>query len=154
MKKLLTIFLIFIMIFSFTACANDTEKEPNNKEDTQDNNDDDYEDIGKLQDGTYTALGDEWEYGQESSTIVIDEGQMVSVDLKRLTKDGKEVDYDNWTGEEINGKVYPNLKEFRKTMANQIIEQQTYNVDTIAGATTSTKNWKVATKKALKEASK
>ncbi|AST56920.1 FMN-binding protein [Thermoanaerobacterium thermosaccharolyticum] len=39
-------------------------------------------------------------------------------------------------------------------MANEMIKKQTYNVDTIAGATETTTNWKIAVKNALEKAKK
>ncbi|MTI48680.1 FMN-binding protein [Sporosalibacterium faouarense] len=162
MKRFLVFLLVLVMIFSFTACANDnTDDEPDNDNDNvgDDNNgdvsdDEDDENTLTYEDGTYTGMGEKWEHGQESSTVVIEDGQIVSVDLKRLNEDGEEVDYNNWTGEEIDGATYPNLKEYRVTMGDTMVEEQTYDVDTIAGATVSTANWKVATERALNEAVK
>ncbi len=107
---------------------------------------------GMYKDGTYTQKGDEWEHGNEDATVVIADGKMKEVTLRRLDKEGKEVDYEQWTGKEINGKVYPNLKKYREDLAKAMVDQQTYDVDTIAGATVSSDNWKLAAKRALQEA--
>lgn len=117
-----------------------------------DTGDDDEAKNGPYKDGTYEAMGDEWDFGKESATIVIANGEITEVYLKRLTTEGEEVDYELWKGEEIEGKLYPNLKQYKEDMANAMIEAQSYDVDTISGATTSTGNWKIAAQRALEEA--
>ncbi|MEG6614754.1 FMN-binding protein [Pseudoclostridium thermosuccinogenes] len=103
-------------------------------------------------DGTYEGKGDAWEHGSEDATVEIANGRITSIVLRRLDDKGNEVDYEKWTGQEVDGRVYPNLKEYRVEMANRMIEKQTYDVDTISGATVSTKNWKVAVQRALEKA--
>ena len=105
-----------------------------------------------LKDGTYEGTADPWDYGQESATVTIKDGKITDIDLKRLTKDGKEVNYDEWTGAEVDGKARPNLKQFKEDMASKMIEAQSYDVDTIATATVTTGNWKVAVQRALEKA--
>ncbi|MEG6567380.1 FMN-binding protein [Thermoanaerobacterium saccharolyticum] len=107
-------------------------------------------------DGTYTGAGPKWSEGSEDATVVIKNGKITSITLRRLDKSGKEINYDKWTGQKDpkTGKVYPNLKKFRVDMANEMIKKQTYNVDTIAGATETTTNWKIAVKNALEKAKK
>jgi uncharacterized protein with FMN-binding domain len=110
---------------------------------------------GQYKDGTYSAKGDPWENGQEEALVTVKGGKISDVTLKRLNKDGKtEVDYNLFDGKVHNGKTYPNLKEFRVTMAKNMIDKQSTQVDTIAGATTSTKNWKIAAQRALDQAKK
>lgn len=105
-------------------------------------------------DGVYDGAGDKWEYGDENATVEIADGKIKSVILRRLTTEGKEVNYDEWAGQEKEGKVYPNLKQFRIDMADRMIEKQTYDVDTISGATVSCNNWKLAAQRALEKAKK
>lgn len=144
------------------ACAPAEEDDQDNGNgNIGDNNGDDYTadddgdtNEGAYVDGNYEAMGDQWDNGQESATIVIADGEITEVYLKRLTTDGEEVDYELWKGEEIDGKLYPNLKQFKEDMANAMIEAQSYDVDIIAGATTSTTNWKLAAQRALEEAGK
>ncbi|WP_054749827.1 FMN-binding protein [Ruminiclostridium josui] len=110
---------------------------------------------GSYKDGTYSAKGDPWENGQEEAIVTVKDGKITDVSLKRLTKDGKsEVDYSLFDGKVHDGKQYPNLKEFKETMAKNMVEKQSAQVDTIAGATTTTKNWSIAAQKALDKAKK
>ncbi|WP_058486707.1 FMN-binding protein [Defluviitalea phaphyphila] len=169
MKKYISfIIAIIIMKLSLFGCANNNE-ESNQENDNvtqnegstiSDNDDEDNMDtveepqtMGPWEDGTYTATGDPWEYGSEDATVTISGGKIVEVTLRRLDSSGNEVNYDEWTGEEIDGKTYPNLKQYRIDMANEMIREQTYDVDTISGATVSTANWKEAVRRALEKAS-
>lgn len=106
----------------------------------------------KYKDGTYTTKGDPWQFGQEQAIVSIKNGKISDIVLKRLNKDGTEVNYDDWVGQTINSKVYPNLKKYRIDMAKRMIDKQSYEVDTISGATVSTKNWTVAVQRALDQA--
>nr|WP_286672874.1 FMN-binding protein [Anaeromonas gelatinilytica] len=73
--------------------------------------------------------------------------------LRKLDNDSKEIDYDNWTGKEVDGQTFPNLMDYRKTMEEEMIEKQTYDIDSISGATITTENWIESVKLALEEAS-
>jgi len=130
----------------------DSRKMDTNKSTNDTTNNDVIPSSTKYQDGTYTEKGDAWEHGNEEAMVVISDGKIKEVTLRRLDKEGKEVDYEQWTGKEINGKVYPDLKKAREDMANAIVDKQTYDVDSISGATVSSENWKLATKRALEEA--
>lgn len=133
----------------------DNNGDTNNGDDYTDDDDGDGDtNEGAYADGNYEAFGDQWDHGQESATVVIADGEITEVYLKRLTTDGEEVDYELWKGEEIDGKLYPNLKQFKEDMATSMIEAQSYDVDIISGATTSTENWKLAAQRALEEAAK
>lgn len=149
-KKNTTVILLIFLLFLIAACgpATDNEKDEDLSSGSQEGNDNDK----PYEDGTYTGKGETWEYGSEDATVTIVSGNIDEIILRRLDNGGKEVDYDNWTGEEIDGKTYPNLKEYRKTLADKMIEEQTYDVDSIAGATVSSDNWKLAVKRALEEA--
>lgn len=105
-------------------------------------------------DGTYDGKADKWEYGAEDATVVIEKNQIKSITLRRLTTEGAEVNYDDWAGQTKDGKTYPNLKQYRVDMAQKMLDKQTYDVDTITGATTSTKNWKISVQRALEKAKK
>lgn len=110
---------------------------------------------GSYKDGTYSGKGDPWENGQEEARVTVKDGKITDVSLKRLTKDGKsEVDYSLFDGKVHNGKQYPNLKEFKVTMEKKMVEKQSAKVDTIASATTTTKNWTIAAQRALDQAKK
>ncbi len=104
-------------------------------------------------DGTYTGSAPAWEYGSETAEVTIKNGKITSVILKRLDTSGKEVDYEQWTGKEINGTTYPNLKQYREDIARAIIDKQgTQGVDTISGANVTTQNWLTAVEMALQKA--
>ncbi len=109
---------------------------------------------GKLKDGTYDATGETWKYGNENATIDIKDDKITKITLRRLTNENQEVNYEEWTGVEFEGKVRPNLKEFREEMAKRMIDKQTYSVDAIAGATISCDNWMLAVSRALQQAAK
>lgn len=159
MKKALLIVLALVMIFSFAACANNQTPAPTTPEPTPTTpapttpgTDTPGTDKGALKDGTYEGKGDKWQYGDESATVIVSGGKITQVTLRRLTTEGQEVNYEEWTGKEVNGKVQPNLKQFREDLAQAIIAKQSTAVDDIAGATVSSKNWKLAVDRALEQA--
>ena len=158
-----------IIVFSLFGCANNNTNTENNQggTNTTDTGENGGNTIGDtngttdttptdegvaFNDGEYTAQGDKWEHGQEEATVLITEGRIAEVTLRRLDTSGNEVDYDEWTGEEKDGRTYPNLKQIRIDMANEMVEKQTYDVDTVSGATVSAENWKVAAQRALDQA--
>lgn len=101
-------------------------------------------------DGTYTGEGEKREFGYEVSEVTIENGQITDIVLKRMTPDGEEVDYDEWTGEGEDGK--PNLKQFKEDLAEEMVSNQSYEVDAIATATETSEGWKQAVKEALDKA--
>lgn len=108
-------------------------------------------------DGIYTSRGEPWKYGYEDATVIISGNKITNVILRRFDTLGKEVNYDQWTGQEMNevrGERKTNLKQARKEIAKRMVNQQTFEVDTISGATISSINWKLATKRALDQAAK
>lgn len=105
-------------------------------------------------DGTYTGTGEKWEHGSEEAVVTIKGGKITNIDLRRLDKEGKEVDYANWTGQEVNGTTYPNLNQYRKDIAQTMIDRQSADADVITGATVSCQNWIIATQRALEKATK
>ncbi|NLK98727.1 FMN-binding protein [Defluviitalea saccharophila] len=161
MKKYICLVIIMGMLFSLIGCSNNNKTNNQGGTDVTDTTDNGgtttdnttgEPDLANLKDGEYTAQGDKREQGSEEATVVIDGGKITDITLRRLDKQGNEVDYDKWTGEEIDGKTYPNLKQYRIDMANKMIEAQSYDVDTIAGATQSCESWKLAVKRALEQA--
>lgn len=106
----------------------------------------------KYRDGTYTAKADPWQFGQEEATVMIKDDKILDISLRKLDKSGKEVNYDDWAGQIKDGMIYPNMKQYRINMAKDMIKRQTYDVDTISGATTSSNNWRIAVQTALDEA--
>ncbi len=105
-------------------------------------------------DGTYTGKGEDWEHGSEEAVVTIKGGKITNIELRRLDKEGKEIDYANWTGKEVNGTTYPNLNQYRKDVAKTMIDRQSADADVITGATVSCENWIIATQRALEKATK
>ncbi|MGL5152632.1 MAG: FMN-binding protein [Clostridium sp.] len=134
LKKIISLLILSAIPLSFTACGNSTTTSSGYK------------------DGTYTAASDPWDFGSEDATVIIKDGKISDITLRRFDKAGKEVNYDDWQGQTVDGKTYPNLKENRVVIAKNIINNQNTNVDTISGATVTTGNWKIAVDRALQKA--
>jgi len=157
MKRVLYITLLAFLTFSFASCQTD-----NNERDTnfdrqnyrleQNNTEILPNKLVRYRDGVYKGEGSTWKYGKEDATLVINDGRITSVVLRKLDVDGNEVDYDDWVGQEINGNIIPDLKEHRLEMARRILDAQTYNVAPIEGAGLSCESWKLAVKRALEKA--
>ena len=99
-------------------------------------------------DGTYIGESEKREFGYEEAEVTIEGGEITNIVLKRITPEGDEVDYDEWTGEDDR----PNLKQFKEDLAEEMIEKQSYDVDAIATATETSEGWKEAVKNALEQA--
>lgn len=99
-------------------------------------------------DGTYVGQSEKREFGYEEAEVTIVDGQIADIVLKRMTPEGDEVNYDEWTGDDDK----PNLKQFKEDVAKEMLEKQSYEVDTIATATETVEGWKVAVKNALEQA--
>jgi len=124
------VLLVAVMVMALTACGSN---------DTGDTT---------YKDGTYYGEGEHREYGYEAAEVTIEDGKIVNIVLKRMTAEGEEVNYDEWTGENNR----PNLKQIREDLAQEMIDKQTYEVDAIATATQSCEGWKEAVKNALEDA--
>ena len=103
---------------------------------------------GSYKDGTYIGQSEKREFGYEEAEVTVADGKIEDIVLKRMTPEGDEVDYDDWTGETDK----PNLKQFKEDVAEDMLEKQTYEVDTIATATETVTGWKEAVKNALEQA--
>jgi uncharacterized protein with FMN-binding domain len=172
MKNFISLALFMALLVSLIGCgqkqqttppaetktnpASDTKNNTSNQTNTQNNETNNQTNTNtnatNYKDGTYDALGDPWEYGQESAVVTIKGGKMTTIDLKRLDKAGKEVNYEEWTGQTVNNQTRPNLKQFRIDMAKKMLESQATKIDTVAGATVTTANWKIAVDRALAKA--
>lgn len=132
MKRNKIFFLLLTLLFaiSLTACTSD-----------------DSEDV-VYNDGTYYGEGEHREYGYETAEVTIEDGKITNIVLRRMTADGEEVNYEEWTGEDDK----PNLKDIREELAQEMIDKQTYEVDAIATATESCEGWKDAVREALEDA--
>lgn len=177
MKRIAALLLALAVLVSFTACARsnkpgESTKSPSKSEQQSKQTKAESTAANKspsqstatntsfvskieYKDGTYTGKGDPWEYGMEDATVVIKDKKIVDVTLRRLDKEGKaEVDYSLFDGKAHNGKLYPNLLEFKEKMAKEMIKKQKAGVEAISGATKSTTNWTLAAQRALDQAVK
>lgn len=160
MKKHISIILVIILVFSLSACRTITQTPPGTTRGTatapgtQPATTPGTTGVVSYKDGTYDGAGDPWQYGKENATVIINNGKISTITLRRLDTNGVEVNYNDWTGKEVNGQKRPNLKEYREDMAKKMVQAQTYNVDTISGATETTRNWKVSVQRALDKARK
>ncbi|WP_040214283.1 FMN-binding protein [Clostridium polynesiense] len=157
MKNLLSLALVILLSLGAAGCTCGSSNQGNTNTGGNQGNTSGNQGTttsGNYKDGTYTGKGDPWEFGSEEAVVEVKNGKIASINLKRLDKNGTEVNYEDWKGQEVNGKVYPNLKQYRIDMANKMIEKQSSEADTISGATVSTKNWKVAVDRALQQAKK
>jgi len=123
MKKLTMLILALLLVVSLVACSSDSQPTDSQKEVT-------------YNDGEYTAQGPMGQNGYEDAIVVIKDGKIAEVTLRRLDAEGNEVDYERFVGKEIEGKLYPNLKEYRFTMADEMVEKlkqgnKTYDVLTM-----------------------
>lgn len=132
-KLFLALFVIAAMSLTLVACGASDETSG--------------DDVA-YNDGTYYGESEHREHGYEAAEVTIEGGKITNIVLMRMTADGEEVDYEEWTGENDR----PNLKQIREDLAQSMIDNQTYDVDAISTATQSTEAWKDAVKQALEEA--
>lgn len=142
MKKIIIFILILILILSLSACGYRAAKPIPGTTSIAVN----------WKDGTYEGKGDMWKYGNESATVIVSGSKIAQIMLKKFNDKDQEINYEDWTGREFQGQVRPNLKQFREDFAKKIIMKQSTEVDDISGATISSKNWKLAVERALKQA--
>jgi uncharacterized protein with FMN-binding domain len=131
MKRILTIAVVLLLAVSLMACSG-----------------------GKYKAGTYTGEGIHREHGYETADVTVDANKITNIVLHRVNADGTEVNYDEWTGEPVNGKTLPNLKQYRTELAQAMLQQQSTDVNAISGATDSSNGWKQAVQAALDKAKK
>ncbi|MDF2672090.1 MAG: hypothetical protein K0R09_355 [Clostridiales bacterium] len=151
MKKFLALALSVLLILSLSACgAKETPVEDKTPATTTDTT----PDAGQYKDGVYKAEEEKGEYGYEAVEVTVEGGKISKADLKRMNPDGTEVNYEEWVGVAgTDGSIKPNLKQFREDIAASIVEKQsTEGIDTISGATDSTKSWLELVNKALETA--
>ncbi len=131
-KLILSVLVIASLTMLLTACGGSNEPSG----------------VGDYNDGTYVGQSEKREFGYEEAEVTIKDGKIEDIVLKRMTPEGEEVDYDEWTGEDDR----PNLKQFKEDVAKEMLEKQSYEVDTIATATQTVDGWKEAVKNALEQA--
>ncbi len=132
--KVLSVLVIAILLFTLSACGSGSKESGSSD--------------GGLKDGTYTKKSEMTDHGYEEVDVVIKDGKIESVNLKRIGADEKEVNYDEWDG----SADLPNLKDIRVEMSEAMVEKQSADVDSISGATSSGDKWKALVSEALEEA--
>ncbi len=158
MKKLLALALSVLLILSLSACSSkapaEADKTPATTNETTTKTEPTTTDAGQYKDGVYNLDGEKGQFGYNSVEVTVEGGKVSKVVLKRMNPDGTEVNYDEWTGVKgADGSTKPNLKQFREDISSKIVEKQsTDGIDTISGATDSTKAWLELTKKAMDSA--
>jgi uncharacterized protein with FMN-binding domain len=157
MVKISCIPAVLAVLLLFSSCAAGAEDRENIEIKQQNYNTGEdgileKDDDRQYRDGVYEGKGDAWEYGNEAATVVIRDGRITAVALKKYSKDGIEVDYNEWAGQTVNGNTIPNLKQYRLDLAESMLQAQTYRVPSIRGAAISCENWKLAVKRALNKA--
>lgn len=154
MKRILALALSVLLILSLSACGGKETPVEDKTPATTTEKADTAPAAGQYKDGVYKAEEEKGQYGYNAVEITVEGGKISKADLKRLNPDGTEINYDEWTGAAgADGKVLPNLKQFREDISSKIIEQQSAEgIDTISGATQSTKAWTELTTKALETA--
>jgi len=108
-------------------------------------------------DGSYHGDGDAGGWGLADATVDIVGGMISHVSLRRLNSGGIEVDYvaDGYDGSQfVSVGDPPDLLLFKGTFAQTMITANTWNVDTISGATDTCIKWKLAVRRALEKSEK
>lgn len=131
MKKLLVVATVLLLAISLLACSG-----------------------GKYKPGTYAGEGEHREHGYETADVTVDANKITAIVLHRLDENGAEVNYDQWTGATVEGRTYPNLKQYRQDLAQAMLQKQSTDVNSITGATESSLGWKQAVQAALNKAKK
>lgn len=133
MKKVIGIILLTVVITALAACSPQEASNSN----------------GAYKDGTYKAEGDKWDFGYEDATVVIKNSKIEEITLQRIDTEGNEVDYKAY--HEMGG---PDLSKTRNELSESMLKKQTFEVDSLSGATISSENWKIAVERALEKAIK
>lgn len=133
MKKIIISLLTVVMLFSLSSCVKEQE----------------------LKDGYYTAHMDGYDEGhgwQEFVTICVSNGEIVTVEYNAAAETGFIKSWDIAYMRNMNPLqgTYPN--NYTRRYAAQFLEKQSSDIDTITGATSSGKNFKVLTEALLEKA--
>jgi uncharacterized protein with FMN-binding domain len=130
-------------------------------------------------DGTYTGHSDMTPYGRQVATVTISGGRIVGVTLSSVdnnndnyysvkdnpsstinTAGSRRGDATNnpvggvAQGSAILGRTNQDNSDVRKTLADSVIQSQTYNIDISSNNPEAVNNWKTAVKRALEQAQK
>ena len=132
MKKILLLFLNLVLIFTLISCNSNS---PYN-------------------DGLFVGIGDSYSEGNDDCTVTISDGRITDITLRHFDASGKEIDYDEWTGESINGVIKPNLRDYRADFIKEVLDNQTDNIKINNDIPVISNNWKLSLQRALDKAKK
>lgn len=146
MRKLSVSILTAILIVTFTGCSAKNNTPSSTSKNISLKN---AVNSGSFKDGIYDVKHSSTKGGFEEAVVTIENGKIKAVDLKRLDKKQKEVNYNEWDGTKWE---HPNLKKYRIDLGKAIVDKQSPDVDSITGATESSNGWKLAVDEALTKA--
>jgi uncharacterized protein with FMN-binding domain len=154
MRKLSVLILSVVLILAITGCSakNNTSNSKINNTPSNTANKIPSSSTGEpvtYKDGVYDVKQESTKTGYEQAVVTIKDSKIQSIELKRLDKKQKEVNYNEWDGKKWS---HPNLKQYRLDLAKTMLEKQSPDVDVIAGATESSNGWKAAVADALSKA--
>lgn len=133
MKKILIIITSLLLTMSLTCC--------NNKK-------------SAYKDGIYIGEGNMYSEGYDDVTLNVERGKIVDLVIRHLDNSGKEINYNEWTGVEVNGKTNPNLQKYRADTIKEVLANQSGDITIISEINDISSNWKVAIEDALEKAKK
>ncbi|WP_315080332.1 hypothetical protein [uncultured Clostridium sp.] len=133
MKKILIIITSLLLAMTLTCCNN-------NK--------------GAYKDGIYIGEGNMYSEGYDDVTLNVERGKIVDLVIRHLDNSGKEINYNEWTGVEVNGKINPNLQKYRADTIKEVLANQSADITIIDDINDISSNWKVAIKDAIEKAKK
>jgi uncharacterized protein with FMN-binding domain len=105
-------------------------------------------------DGTYTGEGDRRQDGNEGATVVIRNGQIVDIQLRRVDAQGREIKDENVNARNPQGGGFTaNMGQTKQDIRNAMIQAQTNEITTsTTGDNDVVRNWKRAVGRALDQA--
>ena len=131
MKKVVIMACSLLLIISLTCCNKSIYK-----------------------DGIYIGQGNTYSEGSDDATINVESGKIVDIVIRHLDTNGKEIDYTEWTGENINGKTNPNIQKYRADTIKEVLNKQSGDITIIDEINDISSNWKIAINNALEKAKK
>jgi len=137
--KMLITSLIFLLTLSGcgTKIPTPNKSTPPNKNITNNTNKSSKSNTGtaiKYKDGVYDIKHKSTKPGYEEAVVTIKDSKIQNIKLKRLDNNKKEVNYNDWDGTKND---MPNLKQYRLSLAKEMIKKRSPDVNVITGATQS-----------------
>lgn len=160
MKKALYLFMVLIISsLIFVGCGSEAvSNTQDNKKlevesvvEREDSKEDSSNDISNYEDGEYYAEESDYNYGYKGTiTIVVEEGNITSVEYKDINEAGNSKSDDEEYNSKFVEKSGISFEEVSDNLEKQLLEKQDFNnVDSVAGATTSSDKFITLGKEAL-----